>query len=48
VAHEEIYRIIADSAYEEHMEQENNVEREQKDCPYYNTGKTISEEENSK
>lgn len=41
----EAYKIIADSAYEEHMKQKNNVLKEPTDCPYYNAEKAISEGE---
>lgn len=32
--HSDICRILADLAYEEHMNQTNNVVKEPKNCPY--------------
>lgn len=33
----DFYRTMADLAYEEHMKQENNVFKDDKNCPYDNT-----------
>lgn len=44
MTHLEIYRTIADLAYEESVK--NNIVHEPTDCPYYNAGKTAGEEEN--
>ncbi|WP_336533945.1 hypothetical protein [Bacteroides acidifaciens] len=45
LTHEDICRIAADLAYEEHMKQTKNVPEEPRDCPYYNAEKAISKGE---
>ena len=45
MTHLDIYRTMEDLVYEEHMKQANNVLKEPKDCPYYDSEKRISEEE---
>lgn len=45
LTHEDICRITADLAYEEYMNQTNNVQEEPIDCPYYNAEKAMNKGE---